>query len=163
MYKAFSSEGGTRVAAFATFPGHIKDGVVNDSLVSVKDIAPTLLDFAGVKRHQGKYRGRAIEPMSGWSLRSLMQTGEGAPAFDERELGMEFVGRYAYRRGRWKMTAMPAPYGSGEAELYNLATDPGETANLAKEQPALLAELSAKWQHYAEKNGVILPDWVSGY
>ena len=101
--------------------------------------------------------------MSGWSLRSLLQTGEAAPAFDERELGMELFGKYAFRRGPWKMTVMPHPFASGEAELYNLARDPGEATNLAKEHPALLAELIGDWQHYAKENGVILPDWLSGY
>jgi len=163
MYKAFPSEGGTRVAAFATFPGRIAKGVTSNALVSVKDIAPTLLDFAGIEPHQGEYRGRKVEPMSGWSLRSMLQSGEAEESFDDRELGMELFGKYAYRRGPWKMTIMPHPYGSGEAELYNLDRDPGETTNLAKEQPDLLAQLIVNWQHYAKENGVILPDWVSGY
>jgi arylsulfatase len=163
MYKAFPSEGGTRVAAFATFPGRIAKGVTSNALVSVKDIAPTLLDFAGIGRHQGDYRGRKVEPMSGWSLRSMLQSGEADESFDDRELGMELFGKYAYRRGPWKMTTMPQPYGSGEPELYNLDSDPGETTNLAKEQPDLLAQLILNWQHYAKENGVILPDWVSGY
>jgi arylsulfatase len=163
MYKAFSSEGGTRVSAFASFPGRIKAGVINPALISVKDIAPTLLEFAGVAAHKGQYRGRQVEPMTGWSLSKLLQSGEPAPAFERRELGMELIGKYGFRQGQWKMTNMPSPYGSGSAELYDLSNDPGETRNLARQHPEKLGELLGKWRDYARDNGVILPDWLSGY
>ncbi len=35
---------------------------------------------------------------------------------------------------------------SGPWQLYDLAKDPGETTDLAKEKPDLLKELSDKWE-----------------
>ncbi len=163
MYKAFPAEGGTRVAAFVTFPKQIKPGATTNALASVKDVAPTLLDFVGVNRHRGVYRGKKVEPMTGLSLRALLQTGDVSEALEQRELGMELFGKYAFRRGHWKMVTMPIPYGSGEPELFRLDRDPGETTNLAKEHPAVLESLLQSWQRYAKDNGVILPDQVSGY
>ena len=41
------------------------------------------------------------------------------------------------RTGGWKFIAAPTP------ELYDLTSDPGETRNVAAEQPARVAELDA--------------------
>ena len=76
---------------------------------------------------------------------------------------MELFGKYALREGDWKLLVMPPPYASGREELYNLATDPGESRNLADKHPEQLAALLEKWRRYQAVNGVILPDWVSGY
>jgi arylsulfatase len=58
---------------------------------------------------------------------------------------------------------MPPPYGSGEAELYDLANDPGESINLAEKEPEVMKQMLGLWDEYQRDNGVILPDWVSGY
>ena len=39
-------------------------------------------------------------------------------------------------------------YETGEKELYNLAVDPGETRNLATENPAMLKKLSKELGRY---------------
>jgi arylsulfatase len=58
---------------------------------------------------------------------------------------------------------MPDPWGDGEWHLYNVTTDPDEKKDLASNESGILAELVAYWDDYARENGVILPDWVSGY
>jgi arylsulfatase len=58
---------------------------------------------------------------------------------------------------------MPQPHGSGDWQLYDLATDLAESHDLARERPDKLAELRSHWDAYARDNRVILPDWVSGY
>jgi arylsulfatase len=50
---------------------------------------------------------------------------------------------------------MPLPLGSGKWELYNLATDPAETGNLADKEPDKLAELVAEHMAYEKEQGVI--------
>lgn len=159
MYKAFSSEGGTRVAAFVHFPERFKGGQILHTPVSVRDIAPTILDAAGVQRHGGKYGDRKVHPMSGISLLPLLAGG----MYPSQPRGVELLGKYALRDGDWKLLAMPPPYASGKAELYNLAKDPGESDNLAAREPEQLIRMLKLWQHYQRDNGVILPDWVSGY
>lgn len=159
MYKAFPSEGGTRVAAFMHFPAGFEGGRIVAAPVSVEDLAPTILDFAGVARHRGSYRDRKVYPMQGQSLAPLLGGAEWQP----EARGVEVLGKYALRDGDWKLLVMPPPYASGRAELYNIARDPGESRDLAAAHPEKLAAMIAKWQRYQAENGVILPDWVSGY
>ena len=54
--------------------------------------------------------------------------------------------------------AVAAPYGTGEWHLYNVVADPGETHDLAGDMPALLQELQAAWDEYAEDVGVVLSE-----
>lgn len=159
LYKGFPSEGGTRVAAFMHFPAGIRGGRIVTEPVSVEDLAPTILDYAGVERQRGSYRGRTVYPMGGQSLAPVLAGSPGDPG----ARGVELFGKYALREGDWKLLVMPPPYASGRAELYNLAADPGESRNLAAEHPEKLASLLEKWRRYRDGNGVILPDWVSGY
>jgi len=62
------------------------------------------------------------------------------------------------RKGDYKAVLVPKPYGDGEWRLYNVVKDPGETNNLAMEQPDLLKELQQAWDRYADEVGVVLSD-----
>jgi arylsulfatase len=64
----------------------------------------------------------------------------------------------AYREGDWKVLRLPEPYGNGDWQLYDLASDPGELNDLAKKYPDRVTVLSRGWQTYAKLNGVIRPD-----
>ncbi len=46
-------------------------------------------------------------------------------------------------------------FGDGRWRLYNIVTDPGETRDLAAEQPELLAAMRAAYDDYAVANGVL--------
>ncbi len=161
LYKAFPTEGGTRVAAFAYYAGFKQNAIIDD-LISVKDITPTLLDIAGVKPHDGTYDGRAVEPISGISQLAAL-TGEGEQADPNRVLAFELFGKRSVRRGDWKIVHMPAPYGTDEWQLYNLSNDIAEANDLSVEHADIKQELIAEWDKFAKENNVILPDWVSGY
>jgi arylsulfatase len=63
------------------------------------------------------------------------------------------------RQGDWKLCyILKTAGGSGEWELFNLKTDPGEILDLAKQEPAKTKELLALWEQYVAQNGVILTD-----
>jgi arylsulfatase A-like enzyme len=68
-----------------------------------------------------------------------------------------FAGRWL-RKGDYKAILVPKPYGESQWRLYNVVKDPGETRNLAKDQPGLLEELKRAWDQYANEVGVVLPD-----
>jgi len=60
--------------------------------------------------------------------------------------GSEWTPGAAMRVGDWKLIEF---YEFGDAELYNLATDPGELKNLATESPeqiALMRQQLRDWQ-----------------
>jgi arylsulfatase len=75
---------------------------------------------------------------------------------DDTGTGWELFGRRAIRQGDWKALHLPAPYGPGGWQLYDLASDPGEIDDLAASHPDKLAELVALWDRYVEETGVIL-------
>jgi arylsulfatase len=61
----------------------------------------------------------------------------------------------AYFDGDWKILHMPAPYGKGRWELFNLKQDPAEIDDLSAEFPQRLSKMSAAWERYKRDNGVI--------
>ncbi|MEM1111720.1 MAG: arylsulfatase [Pseudomonadota bacterium] len=161
MYKAFPSEGGTRVTAFARFPRLIEAGSVHHEPVPVRDIVPTFLELAEIEHPGKRYRDRAIYPLQGQSLLPRLQ--DSATARDALLLGTELFGKYSLRHGDWKLLVMPPPYASGNYELYNIQADPGEANDLSQQESERLAAMIKLWEAYVADNGVILPDWVSGY
>ena len=74
---------------------------------------------------------------------------------DEYISGEMFNGKWT-RKGDFKAMSVAPPYGPGKWQLYNMADDPGETRDLAKEKPGLLKELQAAWERYASDVGVVL-------
>jgi arylsulfatase len=60
------------------------------------------------------------------------------------------------RQGDFKAVSVAKPYGTGDWHLYNVVNDPGETHDLAKEQPEMLKKLREAWNRYAEDVGVVL-------
>lgn len=167
-YKGYTSQGGTRVPAFIYYPDKIKSQL-NHALLSVKDIAPTLLDMSGISKTNEVFRGRAVEPISGISLLPLLRSGSEhanvlqAQASESRVLGYELFGKRSIRQDSWSLVHMFVPYGNDKWQLYDLSKDLGEASDLSQSHPQKLAEMLALWEQYAEENNVVLPDWNSGY
>jgi len=82
---------------------------------------------------------------------------------DSREIGWSAYGMDAYRKGQWKVLRLPAPYGNGDWQLYDLAADPGELHDLSSEFPDQAEALANAWTVYAESNGVIQPNAATAY
>ncbi|GFE75029.1 arylsulfatase [Novosphingobium sp. TCA1] len=153
LTKAYASEGGTRTVAFVSGRGLAHPGGVGNAYVSVADIAPTLLDYAGVPSGGTTFQGRTVLPITGKSARPWL---EGKAAFvhaADEPLGTELFGSRALRKGDWKITDI----GDGQWRLFDIARDPGETQDLSARSPEKLRELAADWDAYAKANGVILP------
>jgi arylsulfatase A-like enzyme len=132
-------EGGIRVPLVARWPGHIPPGTTTDHIAAWYDILPTLCDAAGVK---------TPADIDGTSF---LPTLLGKP--DEQKphdfLYWEFTsygGQQAVRMGKWKgiRRDMIQRHKKGQpivTELYNLDTDPGESTDLADQNPAVLKKI----------------------
>ncbi len=156
LHKAFTSEGGIRVVGFITGPGCARQGEIGTAFSTVMDIAPTLLELAGAAHPGTAYRGREVEPMRGRSMVPYLSGQTDAVHDAETGTGWELFGRRAIRQGDWKALHLPAPYGPGTWQLYDLSRDPGEVDDQAASRPDKLAELLALWDDYVKENGVIL-------
>jgi arylsulfatase A-like enzyme len=155
LHKAFTSEGGIRVVGFVTWPGFGRQQQIGTAFSTVMDIAPTVLELAGVE-HPANYRGRDVEPIRGRSLSPYLSGDTEAVHDVVTGTGWELFGRYAIRQGDWKALHLPEPYGPGAWQLYDLSADPGEINDLAASHPDKLAELLELWDRYVEDTGVIL-------
>ncbi len=146
MYKSFLSEGGSRVPLIVKLPGQGGHASVSDELVSIIDIAPTILDVAGIGPGE-------ISPMQGMSFLKALSGDSIGPSHDE-PLAFEIYGARAVYRDHWKSLWLGPPLGKGEWQLFDLATDPGETLNLANDVPDVVLELESAWETFAEENDV---------
>lgn len=160
LHKAFPTEGGMRVAAFVHFPGSVAAGHIDNRQYLVTDLAPTVLELAGVDAPQS-YAGKPLKPISGLSLLNFWQ--DPALELQNRVQVFELFGKRMVKDYPWKMVHMPPPYGSNEWQLFNIQQDASESVDLSLQHPEVVDRLEQHWRQYVNDNGVILPDWVSGY
>lgn len=123
-------EGGTRVAALASWPGHIKGGRTLDEPIHTVDLYPTLVKLAGGRLDKSK-------PLDGIDVWETLSEGKPSPR-TEIVYNIEPF-RAAVRQGDWKLvwrTLLPQ-----SVELYNIAEDPSETKNVAAEHPEKVSVL----------------------
>lgn len=163
LYKAFPTEGGTRVAAFAWHPKLVRGGAIDNTRLSVKDVTPTILDLLDIEHPGTQYEGREVEPMTGWSILPVLAGDHEPQKFAERVTGSELFGKRSITHGAWKIVHMPVPYGNDRWQLFNLEQDLAERHDLAMTHPEKLEQMQRFWDAYYEENDIILPDWVSGY
>ena len=76
---------------------------------------------------------------------------------DQDYLAWEIFGNRAVRQGNWKLRWQWKPYGTGDWELFDLTSDPGERQDLASRQPEKVVALVERWEDYVTRNNVILP------
>jgi arylsulfatase A-like enzyme len=141
-------EGGIRVPLLLRWPAAVDPGQVSDAPNVTVDWTATLLEAAGVPP-------AASHPPDGVSLLSWLVDGTTWPEHDllwrTREQG-------AVRRGRYKLLidheAQPfwkdlKPPAGPSLRLFDVTVDGREKADLAREHPALVAELHRRWEEFA--------------
>lgn len=131
-------------------PDLIAGGQRLDGLVSLKDIAPTLLDYA----RQSTLAER--EKMEGASLRTVMESGSHdgtADAIYLTECG--WMKKRGWQTKQWKLIietgGTPAVYNTPEIELYDLEDDPDEVYNLAEEADDVVARLRGDMDAFLQR------------
>jgi len=121
------------VPLLVRYPARVPKGVTVEEPVGLIDIAPTLLELAGIEPTPAMV-GRSLLPLLG--LRRRERSGPPPPLFSE-EL------RNNWRSVRWGSYKL-IDYGHDGYTLYDLDRDPGETRDLSREQPAVAAALRAQ-------------------
>jgi arylsulfatase K len=114
-------------------PGIAPGGRV-DSLVSLVDVYPTLMDLAGLPHPEG-LMGHSLLPEIGGGVHPE-RPGE---VFSEYHSNFQNTSSFMLRRGEYKYIA----YAGYEPQLFHLSEDPEEMHNLVAERPAVAAEMAA--------------------
>ena len=127
------------------WPGKVPAGKRISNITLTKDTTPTILDIMGIKTRI-KYDGQSLQP--------LMQgkPWEAEPEFYITECTWQR--KHGWRTPQWKLIHALEPdlHFGPKVELYNLITDPGETKNLAKQEPEIVAMLEERMQaHIARR------------
>ena len=140
-------EGGTRVCAFANWPGMLKPRKVTTPM-HVVDWFPTIAALVGY----APTTNLQWDGVNQWPLLSGA-TDKSA----ERSIYIAYGG-HSLRHGDWKLIQQ----GKGDPQLFNIAADPFEKTNRAKDEPAKVAELSRLLEAEQAKDMKELPADLKG-
>lgn len=94
--------------------------------------------------------------MRGRSLASVVSGAQEDTYAKDALIGGEMLNGKWMRKGDYKAVLVAKPFGPGSWRLYDTAKDPGETTDLSMQHPAMLEELRAAWDRYADDVGVVL-------
>jgi len=126
------------------YPGQAPAGKRVKGYNQHKDLAPTLMELAG------------IDPGIQFDGRSLMPLISGEVASYESEFYITectWMRKHGWRTPHWKliMALEPDFHFKPEVELYNLVEDPGENHNLAESQPEMVELLKVRMDAWIAK------------
>jgi arylsulfatase A-like enzyme len=146
-------EGGFRVPCIVRWTGRITPGTTSERVTGFEDWLPTILELAGAKeRTPSGIDGISFAP-------TLLGRTQPERPFLYRE-APGYGGQQSVRVGRWKAirTNLHPPPGAtnqapGAIELYDLASDPAESRDVAARHPEVVARLAAilREQHVPAK------------
>jgi arylsulfatase A-like enzyme len=156
-------EGGIRVPAIISWPGHLPEDTVRASMATGCDWLPTLVELAGLEPVKHTIDGK--------SLATVLTQPEAATPHETFvwESGRGAKGpQWAVRRGDWKLIGNPRDTSEPDRKLplhpqrdarflVNLSQDIGETKNLAADHPDVVAEMEAiyeKWKKDVQDQSV---------
>ena len=139
-FKSSLYEGGIRVPMIARWPGKIEASTISEHLSAFWDVMPTMAEVAGVK------------PPQETDGISFLATLLGKPGTQQKHdfLYWEFAGHgglQAVRMGDWKAVRQDLLNEDSsqplKTELYNLASDIGETTDVASQYPGVVRQMEA--------------------
>lgn len=147
-------EGGIRVPTSFSYGNIVRKDAVSDAVISQLDLLPTILELA---KHPKA--SEIMESIDGKSLVPLL--GNGDSNWPERDLFWHFPGyrirdfrtmegqrpESAMRRGNWKLIESLE---TGDVQLYDLATDIGESKDVSAAHPDVVNELRLRLKQWRE-------------
>lgn len=154
-HKADIFEGGHRVPFIVHWPAKIKAGSVSNETICLTDLMATAAEINGLKmpENAGEDSVSFLPALLGQKVK-----------LREATVHHSINGSFAIRQGDWKLILCPGSGGWSSPkpniafkeklpliQLYNLSSDPAESKNVFKENPAKVKELYALLKKYVEE------------
>lgn len=148
LYKRWVHEGGIASPFIVHWPaGGLSDGEVLDAPFQLPDLVPTILEATGAG--YADRAGRALPPLEGASMLGVWRGA--ADGRTDPTLYWEHIGNCSIRHGDVKLVREYL----GDWELYDLSESRTEEHDLAAERPEVVEAMSADWQAWADRVGVV--------
>lgn len=132
--KCFLHEGGIRVPAIFSWPGHIVSGAESDHISGFQDVMPTLADILNLD----------CPPTDGISFLPTL-LGNFKDQKEHAYLYWEYpdpkIGNRAVRMNKWKGIITDIRKGNQKMQLFNLETDLKEEHDVSSEYPEIVEKL----------------------
>jgi len=161
-------EGGIRVPCLVSWPGVVQPGAIISTPIHVVDWMPTLLDAATGNPSLPSHLNHLLD---GVSLLPLLNGGSIAsrplfwylPLYDLRWAATPCA---VIREGDWKLIhyfgdwfdSTQTYHRGGHIELYNLASDIGETRDLSSAQPERATALKQRLNDWMRSIPAVIPE-----
>lgn len=147
LHKVTAYEGGISTPVVAHWPAGIP-AAANGTLVRgpahLLDLLPTFLELAG----QPYPATESMQPEG----RSILNMIKGTSGANDRTLCWEHEGNRAIRKGKWKLVTLAD---ANKWELFDIDADRIESNDLASAHPEIVRELSADYDRWAQRCGVV--------
>jgi len=132
-------EGGIRLPAIISWPGHLPEGETRAQIAHGCDWLPTLAELCGVALPKSELNGRGLVP--------VIRSNDASSPHDY--LQWRLGNQWAVRQGPWKLLHNPNDAADEEKLaaadkqwfLVNINDDPGEQKNLAQQHPDIVERL----------------------
>jgi len=155
--KGNNYEGGSRVPLIVKWPGRVPADTRTETIAISYDYFPTLLEVAGIETP-------ADAVLDGVSLvpsfdGTTMERPPITSMFGHTVLATGNISNVWVRDGKWKLLRFfhAGQEQSHRYELYNLSVDPGETNNLAQQEPERVVRLDVWLDQHLEETQTLLP------
>jgi arylsulfatase A-like enzyme len=147
--KGWLYEGGIRVPLLMRWPARIEPRVESRAIILGMDVMPTLLDLAtdgALANVDGESFEDVIDANADWSRRTVYWHSSKARPYSTGDYPAS-----AIREGDYKLVDF---FTQGRTELYNLANDPSERADLSATEPAKTKSMKQKLDAWRAAEGV---------
>ncbi|MFE9580758.1 arylsulfatase [Nocardia sp. NPDC006044] len=158
FYKGQTFAGGVRVPLLVSWPKGLPrngdDNGIRHEYAYVTDLAPTLLELAGLQRPSVR-NGLPAKDFDGVSAAGLLRDPHARTAHTEQY--SEMTGHRGFYRDGWKLLSLHEAGADVDAphwQLFDVRADPTELHDLSAQFPDKAAELAAAWDESAWANTV---------
>jgi len=128
------------------YSGRLRKRVINKTVLHT-DLAPTILDFVGLRHTNLNFDGISLFPIIHWDRELPERPIIAVETWTEKKISIKY--------GEWKLILSLSHKDAvcrycgiihgGITELYNIRKDPKELNNIAKEEPKIVRELKRKF------------------